>query len=65
MEATTAAQIMDILERYVFNLANLQAMLRLSTNHSRRPGDDDYRTTGILNIAGEGTISVALCGSSW
>jgi len=59
MEATTAAQIMDILERYVFNLANLQAMLRLSTPIILA-GLATMITgrAGILNIAGEGMINV-------
>jgi len=57
MDANTVAQIMDILQRYVFNVANLQGMLRLATPVVLA-GLCALITSraGILNIAGEGMI---------
>ncbi len=57
MDSNTSAQLLSILQRYVFNVANMQGMLRMATPvilaglcaliSSR---------AGILNIAGEGMI---------
>ena len=57
MDANTTAQIMDILERYVFNVANIQGTLRLATPVVLA-GLCALITSraGILNIAGEGLI---------
>ncbi|MGC9398074.1 MAG: ABC transporter permease [Anaerolineae bacterium] len=57
MDATTLAQILDVLQRYVFNIANLQGMLRLATPVILA-GLCALITAraGILNIAGEGMI---------
>lgn len=57
MDAQTIAKIVDILERYVFNVANLQGMLRLATPVVLA-GLCALITSraGILNIAGEGMI---------
>ena len=57
MDANAVAQIMDILERYVFNVANIQGTLRLATPVVLA-GLCALITSraGILNIAGEGLI---------
>jgi len=57
MDSNTMAQIMDVLQRYVFNIANLQGMLRLATPVVLA-GLCALITSraGILNIAGEGMM---------
>jgi ABC-type uncharacterized transport system permease subunit len=57
MDANTSAQIVSILQRYVFNVANLQGMLRMATPVILA-GLCALITSraGILNIAGEGMI---------
>ncbi|MBN1261602.1 MAG: ABC transporter permease [Anaerolineae bacterium] len=57
MDTTTFAQIWDVLQRYVFNIANLQGMLRLATPVILA-GLCALITSraGILNIAGEGIM---------
>jgi len=57
MDSALLAQIWDVLSRYVFNVANLQGMLRLSTPVVLA-GLCALITdrAGILNIAGEGMI---------
>ena len=57
MDANTSAQLLSILQRYVFNVANLQGMLRMATPVI--PAGLCALITGragILNIAGEGMI---------
>jgi simple sugar transport system permease protein len=57
MDSTTLAQIVDIVQRYVLNIANLQGMLRLATPVILA-GLCALITSraGILNIAGEGMM---------
>ncbi len=57
MDADIIAQLLDILQRYVLNVANLQGMLRLATPVALA-GLCALITSraGILNIAGEGMI---------
>lgn len=57
MDTTLIAQIWDVLQRYVLNIANLQGMLRLATPVALA-GLSALITAraGILNIAGEGMI---------
>ena len=57
MDSETIAQVLDVLQRYVFNVANLQGMLRLATPIVLA-GLCALITSraGILNIAGEGMI---------
>ncbi len=57
MDSTLLAQLLDILQRYVLNIANLQGMLRLATPVILA-GLCALITSraGILNIAGEGMI---------
>ncbi len=57
MDSTTLAQIWDIVQRYVLNIANLQGMLRLATPIILA-GLCALITAraGILNIAGEGIM---------
>lgn len=57
MDAATVAKIVDILQRYVFNVANMQGMLRLATPIALA-GLCALITAraGIFNIAGEGMM---------